>query len=66
MRCMSDTRSPQTERGGKMCCRCGGVGTGQVEVFVAPTVMVHVLQNGSVLETLISSWAEACVRERSL
>ena len=29
--------------------------TGQVEVFVAPTVMVHVLLNGSVLETLISS-----------
>ena len=40
--------------------------TGQVEVFVAPTVMVHVLRNGSVLETLISSWAEACMRERSL
>ena len=40
--------------------------TGQVEVCVAPTVIVHVLRNGSVLETLISSWAEACVRERSL
>ena len=40
--------------------------TGQIEVCVAPTVMVHVLRNGSVLETLISSWVEACMRKRSL
>ena len=39
--------------------------TGQVEVWVAPTVIVQLLRKGSVFEAFMSSCAQEGVRERS-
>ena len=53
---------PQTGREDEMVCQyLLSAAIGPVEVLVEPTVTVHVLRKGSVLDTLISNCAEAWV-----